>query len=95
MAEVGMETTKQSQASTVSNQQLSVPGQWASSAVTGSLGRATKPQDRNTTVKLTALQGEFMVEASTINAVTAPSLLLMLTKFASSAHVQLVAELHS
>ena len=76
---------KQLQASTVSNQQLFVPGQWASSAVTGSLGRATKPQNRNTTVKLTALQRKSMVEGG-VSTVSKCKAGVVTTKFASSAH---------
>ena len=77
---------KQSEISTVSNQELSVTGQWESSAATGSLGGDMKPLGRSTTVKLTALQRESMAEGGVSTRSKGEAGGAVTTKFASSAH---------
>ena len=81
-----METMKPSGISAVNNQELSVTGQWASSAATGSLGGDMKPLGRSTTVKLTALQRKSMVEGGVSTGSKGEAGGAVTTKFAFSAH---------
>lgn len=77
---------KQSEISIVSNLELSVLGQWASSAATGSLRKGMKPLGRSTTVKLTAHQRESMVEGGVLTGSKGEAGSAVTTKYASSAH---------